>query len=188
MSAALDEIFCEGITESIVTTVSNDGIPNAAPMGVVRRGDSIFIRMYPGTKTLRNVADTGCLVANITTDPMVYVVTAFEDLNCSGYAYEHNMPPPRLKNASAYAYFNAKANGAVELDPVDAVILERTVPRFSRSFAAIIEATITGTRLRFYRGDEGLKKIHECEVIVNKCGGQRDNDAMKKLKEILDIQ
>ena len=43
---SVDEILLPGITETIATTMSADGNPNAAPMGIVRQGDSLFIRMF----------------------------------------------------------------------------------------------------------------------------------------------
>lgn len=184
---SIDEMIPDGITEVVVTTVSANGIPNAAPMGIVRRGERMFISMYSGTKTLRNVLDTGYLVANFTTDPMVYVVSAFEDLNCDNFIFEDGMALPRLKGASALVYFKGKYDGVVELEPVDFKVIERRVPRFSRGFSSVIEATIVGTRLRFYKGDEGKKKLREYEVIVKKCGSPRDIEAMQKLKEILGI-
>lgn len=183
----VDEVFQEGITEAIITTISKNGIPNAAPMGVVRRGDRYFIHMFPNTRTLRNVEETSYLMANVTTDPMVYVISAFEDLDKSYFYYETDMGPPRLKDAAAWVYCKCNIGEAVSLEPVRVSIVERTVPRFSRAFPSIIEATIVGTRLRFYKGGEGEKKIHDYESIVRKCGGPKELEAMNKLKEILNL-
>jgi hypothetical protein len=97
------------------------------------------------------------------------------------------MVPPRLKEAAGWAYFKSKADDVVHLEPVHAKIAKCTQPVFNRAFAAVIEATIVGTRLRFYKGGEGIKKIHEYESIVKKCGSPADIEAMKILKEILNI-
>ena len=49
--------FSEGdVVESILTTLSKKGQPNAAPMGVwVKANDQLFIRPYDGTQTLQNL-------------------------------------------------------------------------------------------------------------------------------------
>lgn len=180
-----EELFPEGITETIVTTLSAEGTPNAAPMGIVRRGDSLFIRMYPGTRTFQNVKDTGHLVANIITDPVIFVTSAFEDLDDSFFNPQPAMPP-LIKDTYAWMYFKADVEGVVKLTPIRGEIVKTAVPRFSRGFAAVIDATITGTRLQFL-GEEGKRRIHDDEVLVSKCGTHRDAEAMKKLKSLLGL-
>jgi hypothetical protein len=187
MPASVDDIIKEGITEAIVTTVSKSGVPNAAPMGIVRKGERFIIRMYTDTTTFRNVSDTGYLVANFIADSRIYVISAFKDLAPEYFQFEEGMVPPRLKDAAGWAYFRCQVKDVVILEPVSAKIARCSMPVFNRAFAAVVEATIVGTRLRFYKGDEGVKKIHEYETVVKKCGSPADIEAMKKLKEILDI-
>ncbi|HMK46284.1 MAG TPA: DUF447 domain-containing protein [Methanocella sp.] len=184
---SLDEIFQEGITETVITTQSSEGTPNAAPMGVVRRGDSLLIRMYPNSRTYRNIADNGRLVACIMTDPMIFVVSAFHDLEEGFFIPQtDDSGPPLLKDACAWVSCEAIIEGTVRLRPIKYKILRKTVPRFSRGFASVIDATITGTRLKLL-GDEGRKRIHDDAVIVKKCGTSRDIEAMAKLQEILNL-
>ena len=183
----MDEIFKEGITEVIVTSVSKSGEPNAAPMGVVRHGDRYFIRMFPNTTTLKNVEETGYLMANVTTDPLVYVVSAFENLDSSYFSMEKDLIVPSLKGAAAWVYCKCSVGEYVAVEPVTSTIVERVVPVFSRAFPAIIEATILGTRIRFDKGGESEKKIHEYASIVRKCGSPRELEAMEKLKQILNL-
>jgi len=181
----IDEILPQGITETIVTTLAKDGQPNAAPMGIVRQGDKTFIRMFPGSRTFRNVSDTGRLVANIVTDPLVFVVSAFGDLD-PGYMVPQKDMPPLIKDACAWVYFKADVDGVVRLTPLKSEVICRKVPGYSRGFAAVIDATVTGTRLRFL-GDDGRKRIQEDAAIVEKCGTPRDIEAMGRLKEILSL-
>jgi hypothetical protein len=101
------------------------------------------------------------------------------------FSEEKDVAVPVIKNAAAWVYCKCSVGEAVRLEPVAAKVIERDVPRFSRAFPAIIEATIVGTRLRFYKGDTGEKKIHEYESIVRKCGGPRELEAIAKLKELL---
>jgi hypothetical protein len=181
----LDEILAQGITETIVTTLSRDGKPNAAPMGIVRQGTHTLIRMFPGSRTFVNVSETGHLVANIVTDPLVFVVSAFGDLDDS-YFLPRDAMPPVIRDACAWVYFKAEVDGVVRLTPLKSEILHCKVPSFSRGFAAVIDAAVTGTRLRFL-GDEGRKRIHEDTVLVEKCGTPRDIEAMERLRDILGL-
>jgi|AGTN01.1.fsa_nt_gi Uncharacterized conserved protein len=183
--AEIDDILPQGITETIVTTMSADGRPNAAPMGIVRQGDRMLIRMFPGSITFGNVSETGHLVANIVTDPMVFVVSAFEDLDSSYFVAQRDMPPT-IRDTYAWVYFKAEVDGTVRLTPLKSEVLQRKVPSFSRGFAAVIDAAVTGTRLRFL-GDEGKKRIHEDDVLVGKCGTPRDIEAMSRLRQILGL-
>lgn len=187
MPTTIDDIIKEGITEAIITTVSKSGVPNAAPMGIVRQDGKYFIRMYTDTATLRNASDTGYLTANFTADARIYVMSAFKDLSPEFFQFEEGMVPPRLKDAAGWAYFKCKAKDVVHLEPIHVKIAKCSLPVFNRAFAAVVEAAIVGTRLRFYKGDEGIKKIHEYESVVKKCGSPTDIEAMKILKEILGI-
>jgi uncharacterized protein len=187
MPVSVDAIIKEGITEVVATTISKSGIPNAAPMGIVRKGDRYSIRMFSDTATFRNVSDTGYLVANFTGDARLYAISAFRDLSPEDFQFEEGMLPPRLKEAAGWAYFRCQVKDVVHLTPVIAKIARCTVPVYNRGFSAVVEATIVGTRLRFYKGDEGIKKIREYDEIVKKCGSPTDIEAMKKLKEILNV-
>jgi len=184
---SVDDVIKEGITEAIVTTVSKDGVPNAAPMGIVRHGKKYFIRMYADTTTFRNVSDVGYLVANFIDDSRVYVVSAFRDLGPEYFQFEDGMVAPRLRNAAGWAYFRCRVEDAVMLEAISTRIARCCAPTYSRGFGAVIEAAIVGTRLRFYSGDEGAKKIKEYEAIVKKCGSPADIEAMRILKEILGL-
>jgi hypothetical protein len=187
MPVNIDDIIRDGITEVIVTTVSLNGVPNAAPMGIVRHGDRIFIRMYRDTTTFRNIAETGYMIANFTTDAGVYVISAFRDLAPEYFQFEEGILPPRLKGVSGYVFFKCQVDDVVLLEPVSYKVAKCTPPAFNRGFAAVLEATIVGTRLHLYKGDEGKKKIREFEAVVKKCGSIKDIKAMKKLKEILGL-
>ncbi len=181
----IDEILPQGITETIATTLSADGKPNAAPMGIVRQGDSLFIRMFPGSQTFRNVSETGKLTINIVDDPMIFILSAFGNLD-DDYFVSHQGMPPIIKNAYAWVCCEARVDGVVKLKPLKSEIIRRRVPGFSRGFAAVIDAAVTGTRLKFL-GEEGKKKIREDAVLVEKCGTPADREAMRRLKEILGI-
>lgn len=46
--------------EGIYTTMSKDGVKNAAPIGIACKGkDKLECRLFVGTQTLKNIMDTG---------------------------------------------------------------------------------------------------------------------------------
>jgi hypothetical protein len=182
---SVGEILLPGITETVATTLSADGKPNAAPMGIVRQDNSLFIRMFPGSQTFRNVSETGKLTINIIDDPVIFVLSAFGDLKNSYFVPQPGMPP-LIRGVYAWVYCEARVEGVVKLKPLNSEIVRRRVPCFSRGFAAVIDAAVTGTRLKFL-GEEGKKKIREDAVLVEKCGTPADKEAMRTLKEILGI-
>ena len=53
--------------EGIYTTMSKDGVKNAAPIGIVCKGkNKLGCRLFVGTKTLKNIMETRKYVVNIT--------------------------------------------------------------------------------------------------------------------------
>ena len=186
IAGIIDEVLPPGITETIAVTLSADGVPNAAPMGVVRQAERLFIRMFPGSRTYRNVAETGRLVACIVADPVVFVASAFGDLEDDDFVPQKDMPP-LIKGSYAYVDCRAEMDGVVRLTPLKCEVLARKVPAYSRGFAAVIDAAVAGTRLRFL-GEEGKKRIREDAALARKCGTPRDIEAMNKLLKILDLQ
>lgn len=51
--------------EGIYTTMSKDGVKNAAPIGIACKGkDKLECRLFVGTQTLKNIMDTGKYVLN----------------------------------------------------------------------------------------------------------------------------
>ncbi len=86
----LDELgFVTGsINEVILTTMSPDGTPNAAPMGAQRVGpDALEIRPFKTSKTHRNLLGQGRACVNITADPGLFLVTAFKEECFEGFQW-----------------------------------------------------------------------------------------------------
>ncbi len=158
MAVTADDIFKEGITEVIVTTVSKAGVPNAAPMGIVRQEGRYFIRMYSETTTFSNVSQTGYLAANLTADPMVYVVSAFRELTPEYFQFEEGMVAPSLKDAAGRAYFKCRVKDVVELEPVSVKV-------------AVVYAACLQQRVR--RSDRGHHRGHEATFLQGGRGQEK---------------
>ncbi len=175
--------FTEGINEVIAVTFSGDGKINTAPIGIiVEDANSRFarVRLFP-SHTRENVESTGRLWANVVFDPIVWVISAFEDL---GEDWFESLNPPVIKNSLAWCEFECEkikeGNPAeFELELEDGGILRASFRAVNRGFNALIEALVHATRYR--RDPTTLRKIEECEILVGKCGSRRDKEAFKLL-------
>ncbi|RQD79939.1 MAG: DUF447 family protein, partial [Methanocalculus sp. MSAO_Arc2] len=123
-------ILREGINEVIGTTRGN-----AAPMGVIYRNNRYSLALFKGSHTAENIARDGWFVANIIFDPVIYVETAFGDLDTDAFVTEdiNGREMHRLKDAEAWIAFDAEIAGesseaySVLLTPLREEIVTRTI-------------------------------------------------------------
>ncbi len=181
----MGEFGFRGISEVIATTVSESGEPNAAPIGIISDGN-LSARVYTNTQTYANIKATNKMVANIVDDPLLFVLSALTKLPldeiCMGGEY------PVLKAANAWVVFECSIEdnprcATVILRPLRKKILKRSIQPVNRGFNAVIEATIYATRYLAMKDPKYLRWIKHCEKIVIKCGGEREKESMRKLKE-----
>jgi hypothetical protein len=186
----------EGISEVIVTTKSAEGKPNAAPIGIITTVDddgarAHHVKLYRGSQTLANVLETDTLAANVTTDAVLFVQTAFENLSAECFTDFAGFPV--LREATAWIIFTSELVEEREeylrfqlCSP--AVKINRTeVKAINRGLNAVIEATILATRVSITKEErkreELRKELERYAAIVVKCGGWREREAMGMLKE-----
>jgi len=179
--------FPYGISEIIATT--KNGRFNAAPMGVINRGD-LFIKMYKNTHTFLNVKNNEMLVANLISNPLLYVKAAFDDLEEEYFCEDEGAPI--LKEAYAWLEFKCviveeknQKTALIRLIPQRWRVLRRSVRPVSRGFNAVIEATVHGTRYVAIGDIQCLKAINYYENVVKKCGGVEEKKAMSALRRYL---
>ncbi len=177
----------EGISEIILTTISPDGVPNAAPMGLHRKGGRLFARIY-NSKTLDNILIKPIAAANIVDDPALFVQSALSDIEPERFELVDGFP--LLKDAQGWIIFDCtcKKGGnisVVELSPVKGKIIERKFQPINRGLNAVIEATIHATRYVVLKEQKYLDCIEYYNSIVKKCGGEREKDAMLILYKLI---
>jgi hypothetical protein len=186
----------EGISEVIVTTKSAAGKPNAAPIGIISESTengerSYFVKLYNGSQTLANVLETGTLAANVTTDAVLFVQTAFEGLPAEYFTEFEGFPV--LREATAWIIFTSELVEEREeylrfhLCSPAGKINRKEVKAINRGLNAVIEATVLATRLRIIKEErekEAMRKeLERYAAIVAKCGGWREREAMRMLTE-----
>ena len=179
--------FREGISEVIATT-RNDR-PNAAPMGVINRG-FLYALIYKDSHTFLNVKKNNEMVANFVLDPLLYVKTAFDDVDPSLFRSDEDAPV--LTAAYAWVEFactiqerSTQKTALVKLHPTRSVILQRPISPVNRAFYAVLEATIHATRYKTLKDPKYLECMPHYESIIRKCGGKPELEAFHVLKEYL---
>lgn len=182
----------EGISETIVTT-HQGWSPNAAPMGIIRKQDTVLIRLFKGSKTYQNILAENFLVANVTNDPVLFVKCTFseigpddiETISAPGREF------PVLKEAQSWVAFECINTKIVpealiaELKPLRGHVNSFYPKAPNRGFNAVLEATIHATRYKIDGDEKYLKLIKFYEDIVNKCGGENEKEALKLLHTFL---
>ena len=184
--------FLKGsIGETIVSTYDSDEQPNAAPMGVViENNEQLLIRPYHTSLTYKNLQAKGCAVVNVTSNPELFYVTAFKDVNPDGklprglFEKAETVVAPRLGAADAAVEVlvaevgSFGAERAEFLCNVQLVKASKALPKvYCRAQFATIEAIIHATRIKlFLRGNKQEQKqaihllelVNVCEDVVNR--------------------
>lgn len=180
----------EGISEVILTTLSHDGIPNAAPMGLHRRGKRLFASIY-NSKTLDNILSNPTAAANITDDPVLFIQSALSGIGFERFEFVEGFPV--LKDVQGWLIFDCVCKrgeklSVVELSPVKGKIIEQKLKPVNRGFNAVIEAAIHATRYVSLKERKYLDCIEYYSTIVKKCGREREKEAMRLLYELIGYQ
>lgn len=178
----------EGITEVIAVTKDN-----AAPMGIiVKQGMSPRMVLFKGSKTVANILGYGWVTANFVSDCYLYPQYAFSDVATEDLAevFVGGTMMQRLLLADAWMAFQVtllhetEKTCYVELLPVAAEYVREYSHPINRGFNSVIDATVHATRY-VYTKDDRLRDLIEYHLgIIAKCGGQREREAGKLLREV----
>jgi hypothetical protein len=179
------------IGETIVSTYSSDGKPTAAPMGIVMKSnEQVIIRPFISSLTYKNIQTKKCAVANVTSNPELFYLTAFKEANPDGklpptlFQKAETVDAPRLRAADATVEVSVNetvsfsTERAEFLCNVKLVKASKKLPKvYCRAQFATIEAIIHATRIKpFLRGDKQeqerafrlMELVELCQDIVNR--------------------
>ena len=190
----LDELgFKTGsICEVILTTMNPGGTPNAAPMGVLRTGPgALEIRPFKTSSTYRNLLGHKRACLNITTDPGLFLVTAFKEERFEGFYRASFKNDMRLEASDAHLIVEVGEGREVSDDrafftcKVSSVELCKPIPRaFSRGVAAAIEAIVHATRIEVFTHEAEqaeverlIRRFFECKDVVERVSAPDSTEA-----------
>jgi len=178
----------DGINEIIATTENESGVPNAAPLGLIKRGDVLSLRLFVGTHTYENIMAKGKFVANVSHDPMLFVETALNDIPDDRFVERDG--ELTLKEAEAWALFKCEPNGLdialPEVEFVKGQVLRREFRAVNRGINLVVEAAVAATRYVALKSDLYLDEIFKIRRIVGRCGGPREIESMDRLYELIE--
>jgi hypothetical protein len=181
------------IIETIVTTMTPDGLINCAPMGVDwnpdAHPDSIVLKPFLETATYRNVSATRAAVVNLIDDVRVFARAAISN--------------PSYETMPAHAVRGVVLAGACSWRELEVTSIDSTPPRsrivtrvvhhgrqrefigFNRARHAVLEAAIYATRVHLLDRTFLLSEVDRLQVIVDKTAGPRELEAMALLSEYI---
>lgn len=176
------------IFESIVTTLSAEGVPHIAPLGVHTHEKGVVIAPFRPSRTLENLTATGQAVINACDDVRVFAgcLTGRKDWPLQA---SHHVKVPRLDCAIAH-------QEVVVLD-VESADSER--PRFicdvkhqathapfrgfNRAQSAVIEAAILVSRLHMLPLEKIESEWRYLQISIDKTAGEAEREAWAWLEE-----
>lgn len=198
----------KAIMETIVSTYTAGGKPNAAPMGVETEDmQRIIIRPYVSSLTYKNLRARRCAVINVISNPETFYRTAFKEVNPSGqiptewFEKAEVVDAPRLRTADAFievSVVNAKPvnseRAKVACDVKLIKMLNSTPKPYCRGTFATIEAIIHATRVKTFLSSGNVREaekliefIEHYHALVNKVAPQSAyseimNDLSQRIK------
>ena len=187
------------IAEVVLVTVNPDGSSNAAPMGARRMGGDVFeVRPFKTSATYRNLLSDPRSTMNVTSDPMVFLATAFKD----EVSTQPAMDGLSLEGCDACVTLERIEGVELSADrylfknKVKEVAVHASHPMvFSRGVAEAVEAVIHATRVKAFRmqgrhGDAHTleEKARECIGVVRRvsAGGSPEAETADRLERMLE--
>lgn len=181
------------ILEGIVTTVSDDGSVNIAPMGphVDDRMDHLVLHPYRTSQTYQNLKTHGEGVLHVTDDVLLLAQAALGCIN----PYPALAPATvvrgyYLRDACRYYEFRlTKFDDREERTWLEAKVVHQATLReffgFNRAKHAVLEAAILATRTDFLPLQEIQQEYCKLAIPIQKTGGQAEKQAFALLTDHL---
>jgi uncharacterized protein len=174
------------IVETITTTINPDGTVNCAAMGVEWGDETIVIKPYLSTRTLRNLRATGAAVVNLTDDILLFTQAALGDPRPATRPTA-TIDGAVLADACSWREVTVEA---IDVSGPRARVTTHVVGRgdgreflgFNRARHAVLEASILASRTRMLPAAEIRAELERLQVPVDKTAGPREREAMELVR------
>lgn len=177
-----------GVTESVVATHGPNGKWNFAALGL-HAGDPVMARTWGRTRTWRNFHEQGTGVVQFLSDPVVFVESALSIHERDSSTHPATDAWARI---AVEQVDGGKSGGTRweewELLPTETAVVSQKVPTTNRGYGAVVEATVAASRLSVaaYDSYELTERIEYFAGVVEACGGEREHEAMARVRELAD--
>ncbi|BBL69533.1 DUF447 domain-containing protein [Methylogaea oryzae] len=175
------------ILETLVTTVSPQGVPHIAPMGVHVEGDGLIILPFKPSTTLDNLLATRQAVINRCDDVRIFAgcLTGRRDWPLVA---ADRVQAPRLADCLSHAEVQL---ARVEDDELRPKLYCRTVHEashkpfqgYNRAQFAVLEAAILVSRLHMLPLAKIEGELHYLKTALEKTAGEREQEAWQWLMD-----
>ncbi len=177
------------IHECVVTTLSPDGRPHVAPLGLIEEGDHWVAAPFRPSTTLFNLEHGKKFTASFTDDARVFagLVTGWRRFPLTDI---EGWPAPRLSCALAHAELEILRIEDDEIRPrficrVRHTESHRPFLGMNRARAAVLEAAILATRVQRLPREKIESEIAYLQISIDKTAGDAEREAwemvMKKI-------
>ena len=150
------------IYEVLISSISLNGEPNIAPMGLKfsKELEEFMVHPFKSTKTYQNLIEIREGVVNITRDPRPFVLGCLPELKhelLEELESSKLVKAPRLRGSEAYIEFRVKdvkeesVNRAqIICEPITAYLGDLRIEPYSRAVYALIEASVNASRIKIF--------------------------------------
>ncbi len=178
------------IFETIVTTISPEGVVHIAPLGVHTHERGYVIAPFRPSRTLENITATRCAVINACDDVRVFA-------GCLTGRKEWATQPsqqiiaPRLSAAIAHQEVkvvnveNADSERPRFICEVRHSVQHSAFHGFNRAQAAVVEAAILVSRLHMLPAEKVKAEMAYLQIAIDKTAGDAEREAWGWLQEKL---
>lgn len=178
------------IHECVVTTLSPEGRPHVAPLGLIEEGDYWIAAPFRPSATLFNLTRTPKATASFTDDARVFAGLATGQRNWPLTDIE-DWPAPRLSAALAHAELVVVRCEDDETRPrficrVKRVESHRPFLGMNRARAAVLEAAILATRLDRLPREKIESELAYLKIAIDKTAGDAERAAWDMVMEKID--
>jgi uncharacterized protein len=178
------------IYETVVTTVSPEGVPHVAPMGVRYRGAQVVLMPFKPSATHDNIVATGHAVLNLLTDTRVFAGCVTGRKQWPLVAAE-KIPGQRLAHALSHVELTLAERSDDAQRPV--LLMSRVHEAthaafigFNRAQAAVIEGAVLISRLHMLPPEKIDTEMNYLQIAIDKTASAVEREAWGWLREAVD--
>lgn len=194
--------------EVIITTIDNNGKSNAAPFGLrVLDGNEVFLRIFEGGITIKNIKEKEEFIVNVTTDPLMFTLATTNTIPDEYLTRISNKTATNdelvyLTDADAYFICEVKNLkealredeikssdvNYIKSEVIELNIKNKCVKPMNRAIHVLIEALVNYSRINIVDEDTQkyfLERFLESERIIKRVGNEEEKESIQILKENL---
>lgn len=170
------------IFESIVTTISAEGVAHIAPLGVHTHERGFVIAPFRPSRTLENISATRCAVINACDDVRVFAGCLTGRKDWATEPAQH-VRAPRLSAAIAHqevevvSVENAESERPRFICTVRHSAQHSAFRGFNRAQAAVVEAAILVSRLHMLPAEKVDAEMAYLQIAIDKTAGDAEREA-----------